>query len=83
MGLVDVADGFVSISDRLEAKQYLDSLRNLIIIDSLDFEAAAKEYSEDKLTSGSGGFLQAEDGSTKVATTSYVDTAVSPIVGIV
>ncbi|GAB3948069.1 peptidylprolyl isomerase [Spirosoma harenae] len=37
---------------------YLDSLRNLIQIDSLKFDKAAKEYSEDKATADAGGLLR-------------------------
>jgi peptidyl-prolyl cis-trans isomerase SurA len=38
--------------------RYLDSLRNLIAIDSLKFEKAAKEYSEDKATADAGGIIR-------------------------
>ncbi|GAB2579978.1 peptidylprolyl isomerase [Spirosoma areae] len=38
--------------------RYLDSLRNLIQIDSLKFDKAAKEYSEDKNTADAGGLLR-------------------------
>lgn len=57
----------VSFKDRQETQNYLDSLRTLIVNDSIDFEAAAKEYSDDKQTSGSGGFLQASDGATRIS----------------
>ncbi|MCR9249717.1 MAG: peptidylprolyl isomerase [bacterium] len=57
----------VSFKDRQETQDYLDSLRTLIVNDSIDFEAAAKEYSDDKQTSGSGGFLQASDGATRIS----------------
>jgi peptidyl-prolyl cis-trans isomerase SurA len=47
---------------------YLDSLRNLIQIDSLKFEKAAKEYSDDKSTADAGGLLRdAQSGSTRLA----------------
>jgi hypothetical protein len=38
------------------AKNYLDSLRTNILNDSISFEKAAKEYSDDKVTAASGGF---------------------------
>ena len=37
---------------------YLDSLRNLIQIDSLKFEKAAHDFSEDKSTADAGGLLR-------------------------
>ncbi|MFN4144634.1 MAG: peptidylprolyl isomerase [Runella sp.] len=36
----------------------LDSLRNLIVIDSLKFEKAAKEWSEDKNSADAGGLIK-------------------------
>ncbi|GAB2544305.1 peptidylprolyl isomerase [Spirosoma aerophilum] len=47
---------------------YLDSLRNLIQIDSLKFEKAAKEYSDDKSTADAGGLIRdAQSGSSRLA----------------
>jgi peptidyl-prolyl cis-trans isomerase SurA len=40
-----------------EAKAYLDSIRTLITNDSISFEKAAREYSEDQVTKSSGGFF--------------------------
>ncbi len=57
----------VTERDRVKARDFLDSLRTQIISDSIKFEAAAKEYSDDKQTSGSGGFLQAPDGATRIS----------------
>jgi peptidyl-prolyl cis-trans isomerase SurA len=48
------------------ASRYLDSLRNLIVKDSLKFEKAAKEFSDDKETKGNGGFFTDESGSQRV-----------------
>lgn len=39
------------------ASEYLDSLRTLIVNDSIKFEKAAKDHSEDKVTAASGGFI--------------------------
>ncbi len=48
--------------------RYLDSLRNLIQIDTLKFDKAAKEYSEDKNTADAGGLLRdAQSGSSRLA----------------
>lgn len=43
--------------DLSEPKRFLDSLRTLILADSIKFEKAAKEYSEDKNTADMNGFL--------------------------
>ena len=56
-----------SNDDIEEAKQYLDSLRGQIVEDSISFDQAAKEYSDDQVTSSSGGFFLADDGSSKVS----------------
>jgi len=52
-----------SDEDFAKAGHYLDSLANLIKLDSITFEKAAKEYSDDKQTKGSGGFILSSDGS--------------------
>jgi len=44
-------------SDILAAERYLDSLRTLIVADSISFAKAAKEYSSDRATSDNGGFF--------------------------
>jgi peptidyl-prolyl cis-trans isomerase SurA len=49
------------------AENYLDSLRTLILEDSLIFEKVAKEYSDDNETAGNGGFLIDASGSSKVS----------------
>ena len=62
---------------------YLDSLRNLIQIDSLKFEKAAHDYSEDKNTADAGGLLRdpqsggsrlAMDGTMEYALFQMLDT---------
>jgi hypothetical protein len=50
-----------------EAEDFLDSLRILILEDSMVFEKVAKEYSDDDVTSGNGGFLIDASGSSKVS----------------
>lgn len=55
-----------SQNDYDKAKLYLDSLRTMIIRDSITFQAAAKEYSDDQETSSAGGFFQDETGAIRV-----------------
>lgn len=50
------------------AEEFLDSLRNEMINDTLDFAKAAKEHTDDKETAGSGGFFMSQDGSNRVST---------------
>jgi len=57
-----------SENDVEEAKAYLDSLRTLILNDSISFEKAAKEYSDDQATATSGGFLMGSTGAAYVPT---------------
>ncbi|MBD2752269.1 peptidylprolyl isomerase [Spirosoma validum] len=63
--------------------RYLDSLRNLIQIDSLKFDKAAKDFSEDKNTADAGGLLRdpqsggsrlAMDGTMEYALFQLLDT---------
>ncbi|REE01620.1 periplasmic chaperone for outer membrane proteins SurA [Marinoscillum furvescens DSM 4134] len=56
-----------SAEDVQGAREYLDSLRTVIQEDSLTFEAAAKEYSDDQATSSSGGFFVDDSESTRVS----------------
>lgn len=54
--------------DLSEPTRYLDSLRNLIQIDSLKFEKAAHDFSEDKNTADAGGLLRdPQSGSSRMA----------------
>jgi len=46
-----------SEEDIKEAERFLDSLRTLIVNDSISFSKAAKEYSDDRKTSDNGGFF--------------------------
>ncbi len=50
-----------------KAEDFLDSLKNAILYDSLIFEKAAKEFSDDDATSGNGGFLVDASGSSRVS----------------
>ena len=47
-------------SDFERSIEILDSLRTAIVTDSLEFQAAAKEFSDDQLTSSNGGFFADE-----------------------
>lgn len=51
-----------SPEDLEDASQFLDSLRSLIVNDTLTFEHAAKEHSDDVATKGNGGFFSDPDG---------------------
>jgi peptidyl-prolyl cis-trans isomerase SurA len=51
-----------SQDDLNKATRYLDSLRTLIVADSMTFQKAAKEYSDDVQTKGNGGFFSDRDG---------------------
>jgi peptidyl-prolyl cis-trans isomerase SurA len=53
-----------------EAKNYLDSLRTLILNDSITFEKAAKEYSDDKNTGANGGMMLDNMGNTRISVSS-------------
>ena len=53
--------------DHFEAKNYLDSIKNLVLQDSMTFEKAAKEFSEDVYTSGNGGYFLDNTGAPKMA----------------
>jgi peptidyl-prolyl cis-trans isomerase SurA len=51
-----------SQDDLDRASHYLDSIRNLIVLDSMTFQKAAKEFSDDTKTKNSGGFFSDQDG---------------------
>lgn len=53
-----------SEEDVKRAEHFLDSIRGLVIADSMTFEWAAKEFSSDVPTKGNGGYLTDADGGT-------------------
>lgn len=55
-----------SESDLADASRYLDSIRTLIVNDSIKFESAAKELSDDVPTKANGGFFTDRDGGTRL-----------------
>ena len=57
-----------SSQDMEKAHQYLDSLRTLIVKDSMAFESIAKEYSDEQMTADNGGFMIGDTGAPYVAT---------------
>lgn len=57
-----------SDEDIAQVSVFLDSIRSMILSDSVDFEKLAIENSEDELTKGSGGFIVSQDGSLLVST---------------
>jgi peptidyl-prolyl cis-trans isomerase SurA len=56
-----------STDDLIRAGLFLDSLRTKIQTDSIKFDAAAKEHSDDLNTKGQGGFFADSDGGTKIS----------------
>jgi len=57
-----------SITDVRNAERFLDSIRLLIVNDSIKFEKAAKEFSDDAQTKGRGGYLSDGSGGSKIST---------------
>jgi peptidyl-prolyl cis-trans isomerase SurA len=55
-----------SDQDLKKTTRYLDSIRTLIVNDSITFQKAAKEYSDDNETKGNGGFFSDRDSNTKL-----------------
>lgn len=53
-----------SEKDLSNASRYLDSIRTLIVRDSIKFQKAAKEFSDDMETKGNGGFFSDRNGNT-------------------
>lgn len=49
------------------ASKFLDSLRTIIIKDSVSFQKMAKENSDDIRTKGSGGYFSDDDGGTRIS----------------
>lgn len=56
-----------SPDDVSKARSYLDSLRTEILAKNISFEKAAKEYSDDQVTSSSGGFFIDATGAPRVS----------------
>ena len=59
--------GTPSQADVKKAGRFLDSLRHKIVKDSIKFEYAAKEYSDDNNTKMRGGFFTDPDGGVRVS----------------
>jgi peptidyl-prolyl cis-trans isomerase SurA len=55
-----------SQEDLNKASKYLDSLRTRILSDSITFQKAAKEYSDDVATKGNGGFFSDREHNTRI-----------------
>ena len=56
-----------SKDDIARASKFLDSLRNMIIKDSIKFEQAAKQFSDDQRSKGHGGYFTDQDGGMKLS----------------
>ncbi|NOS90398.1 MAG: peptidylprolyl isomerase [Cyclobacteriaceae bacterium] len=60
--------GIPSSEDVKRAEYFLDSIRTRILNDSIKFEYAAKEFSDDLNTKGHGGYFTDPDGGIHVST---------------
>lgn len=49
------------------AKDFLDSIRGMVLSDTITFQKAAKEYSDDMQTKGSGGFFTDDNGGSRIS----------------
>jgi peptidyl-prolyl cis-trans isomerase SurA len=56
-----------SKSDIVRAQYFLDSIRDRIVKDSIKFEKAAIEFSDDQRSKGRGGYFTDEEGGTKIS----------------
>jgi peptidyl-prolyl cis-trans isomerase SurA len=56
-----------SAQDIQDASKFLDSIRSVIIKDSVSFQKMAKEHSDDMQTKGSGGFFADENGGSRLS----------------
>jgi peptidyl-prolyl cis-trans isomerase SurA len=56
-----------SPEDLQVASKFLDSIRSVIIKDSIAFQKMAKEHSDDMQTKGSGGFFADENGGSRMS----------------
>lgn len=55
-----------STQDLADASHFLDSIRSLVVNDSIKFQKAAKEFSDDVATKGAGGFFSDRDGGVRL-----------------
>lgn len=49
------------------AKDFLDSIRAMVLSDTITFQKAAKEHSDDMQTKGSGGFFTDDNGGSRIS----------------
>jgi peptidyl-prolyl cis-trans isomerase SurA len=56
-----------SSEDLQVASKFLDSIRSVIIKDSIAFQKMAKEHSDDMQTKGSGGYFSDENGGSRMS----------------
>ena len=56
----------ISDNDIINGKKEMDSLKNLVAIDSLSFEELARKTSDDKFTSSFGGYFTDASGGEKI-----------------
>ena len=56
-----------SADDVSRTTSFLDSLRTLVMADSVSFEKVAKEHSDDAYTAGNGGFFEDREGGSMIS----------------
>ncbi|TAH14386.1 MAG: peptidylprolyl isomerase, partial [Runella slithyformis] len=61
--------------DMTDPTRILDSVRNMIVTDTLKFEKAAKTWSEDKNTADAGGLIKDQQGNSKLPIDASMDYA--------
>ena len=60
--------------DVQKSMRFLDSLRNEILADSISFEVAAQQYSDDNSTSSNGGYISGPYGANRIPAASIDPT---------
>jgi peptidyl-prolyl cis-trans isomerase SurA len=70
----------VTLEDLNKAEQLLDSIFNLVIIDSLTFSEAASLVSEDETTKNSGGLLLNQNDGTTSIPTNLLDASMAYVI---
>ncbi len=63
-------------TDVERAIQFMDSIKNLMLIDSLTFEKAAKEFSDDPPTRANSGYFQDSNTGSSIVSTDDLDPVI-------
>jgi len=67
----------VSYEEFTKAKLKIDSIREIVLADTITFEEAAKRYSEDKETRYNGGYMLNKNTATNTFTEEQIDAALA------